>query len=141
MEYLSGHGATLTWGTHSLNVTSVSVSAVGGSEIDMTSMSSGVTSDPYVTSRKLVVQDFDTYVSAKLGSELTVEFLCGTQMADPVNLTMVGSRRPLTFRLQTSPVTAQTIISSATALMTQLQMSGSVGEYMRGSVSFKISGR
>lgn len=143
MDFLSGHGATLTWGTHSLTVTSVSVAADGGSEIDMTSMSSEVISDPYNSNRKLIVQDFDSYVSPKYGSELSVEFYCGTQMAKSDTLTMVGSRRNLTFRIQTgdTPSVAEVYISSATAILTKLDISGSVGELMRGSASFKISGR
>lgn len=143
MDLLSGHGATLTWGTSALTVTSVSVSAEAGSEVDMTSMSSEVVSDPYNSNRKLVVQDFDTYVSSKYGNELSVEFYCGTQMAKSDMLTMVGSRRNLTFRIQTgdTPSVAETYISSATAIMTRLEMTGSVGELMRGSASFKISGR
>jgi|688.fasta_scaffold02400_19 hypothetical protein len=143
MDFLSGHGATLTWGTHSLIVTSVSVSADAGSEIDMTSMSSEVVSDPYNSNRKLVVRDYDSCVSAKYGNELTVEFLCGTNMATASNLTMVGSKRLLTFAMKTGDgaTGVATYINSQTALMTQLQLSGSVGELMRGSASFKISGR
>jgi hypothetical protein len=82
-------------------------------------------------------------VSAKYGNELTVEFLCGTNMATASNLTMVGSKRLLTFAMKTGDgaTGVATYINSQTALMTQLQLSGSVGELMRGSASFKISGR
>jgi hypothetical protein len=140
MDFLSGHGATVTWGTHSLQVTSVSVSADAGGEIDMTSMSSEVVSDPYNSNHKLVVRDYDTCMSAKYGNELTIEFFCGTSVGKSDTLTMVGSRRNLSLVFQ-GDKTTMTYINSQTALMTQLQLSGSVGELIRGSASFKISGR
>jgi hypothetical protein len=144
MDFLSGHGASLTWGTHSLVVTSISVSADAGGEIDVTSMSSEVVSDPYNSSRKLVVRDYDTWASSKYGNEMSVEFVCGTQMAKSDTLAMVGSKRNLTLAFKTGDGPSgsfETYISSQTALLTQLQVTGSVGELMRGSMTFKISGR
>ena len=143
MDFLSGHGASVMWGTHTLTLTSLSVSASPSSEIDITSMSSEVVSDPYESSHKLVVQDYDTFASAKYGTEFSVEFYAGTAFASSHSLSMVGSRRNLSlkFNVSTGAASYQTYIDNRTALMTQMQITGSVGEYVRGSATFKLSGR
>jgi hypothetical protein len=126
------------------HVTSLQVNAQSGGEIDISSMSSEVVSDPANTRHKMVVPDFDTGVSARYGSDVSIEFFAGAEITATNYFDVIGSKRNLTIRLPKSESETASFgfqILARTALLTQMTLSGSVGEYIKGSATFKMSGQ
>lgn len=143
MPYITAHPTTFTWGTTSFQIVSVQVSASAGSEVDMTSMSSEVVQDPANTTRYMVVPDYETGRSARYGSEISVEFYADPQITVTNYFDMIGSKRGFTFQLPGGETTAATTFMTIqrTAILTEMQLGASNGEYVRGSATFRVSGR
>lgn len=143
MPYISSHGATFTWGTLTFQITSLQVSANAGSDIDITSMSSEVVSDPANTDRKMVVPDYDTAVSARYGSEMSIEFFASRDITAANYFDVVGSKRTFTLTLPPGEGTAAsgTFSINKTAILTQMSLGAATGEYVKGSASFRVTGR
>ena len=139
MPYISSHGATLTWGTFTFQITSLQVAANAGSEIDITSMSSEVVSDPANNNRKMVVPDFDTASSARYGSEISVEFYAGLGITAANYFDVVGSKRAFTLTLP-GESTGTSLSINKMAILTQMQLGATTGEYVKGSATFRVTG-
>lgn len=135
VEFVHGQGATLTWGIENFYVKSIQFSNSLGSEIDITSMESLLTSDPYDSNRKLVVQDADSCFSGKGGGEVSAEILIPNTSSATNPLDVIGSKRPLQIKLGVGGISIQ-----STAILTQYQLGISVGEYVTASATFKLSG-
>jgi hypothetical protein len=145
MSRVSPQGTVLTWGTTRFLATSISVSASAGNEIDITSMSSEIVTDPENTNRKLVKQDFDSCFATD-GGEVSIEFFAPT---GNWIFSSVGMRKTMTLRF---PIDEKgTIVLNSTdpnmlgivktAVMTQAQISATTGDFIRGSATFRLSNR
>jgi hypothetical protein len=86
---ISGHGTQFTWGTVSLSLTSISVSA-SGNATEITSMSSTVRTDAANTNARLVVRDYDAGLAPEV--DVAVEFIAGTALNTQTVTTWVGER-------------------------------------------------
>ena len=142
MGYHSGQGSVFTWGTTSYQLVSVRVTADAGSVIDITSMSSEVVEDHEDKTRKSIVPDWDTSVSSRYGNEVSVEFLAGDEITATNYFDCIGSKRTLTFKVPKPDKTTEFGFSIAkTAILTQMELTAAVGDYVKGSATFKITGR
>jgi len=145
MSRVSSHGTTLAWGTTSFLVTSLSVSAAAGNEIDITSMSSEVVTDSENTSRRLVKQDFDSCFATD-GGEVSIEFYAPT---GNWIFSSIGMKKTMALRFPIDEFGTVVLASNdpnmigivKTAVMTQAQITASTGEYIRGSATFRLSNR
>jgi len=143
-SFVTPHGGTFTWGTVTLHVTALQVNAQSGGEIDITSMSSEVISDPANSRHKLVVPDYDTGISARYGTDVQMEFLAGAEITATNFFDVVGSKRLLTIKLPKNIDETATVgfqILDRTAILTQMSLGLSVGEMVQGSATFRISGQ
>lgn len=142
-SFVTPHGSTFTWGTVTFHLTSLQVNAQSGGEIDITSMSSEVVADSANTRHKLIVPDYDTSHSARYGTDIQIEFYADAQLTATNYFDCIGSKRKLSLKIpksidETAAFGLQ--ILERTAAMTQMSLSGSFGEYVRGSATFKLSG-
>ena len=143
----SPQGCTFTWGTSVLDVTSFQVNAQSGGEIDMTSMSSEVVSDPDNSNKKYIVLDFDTYHSVKYGTDVSVEFFAsGNAVTTNWYFDSIGKKKVLSVMLPRGPyglpgAGGGHAFVNKTALLTSVTLGAAAGEYVKGSAVFKISGR
>jgi hypothetical protein len=142
MNLVTPQGATVSWGTTRLDVISVSLSAEAGSEIEMTSMSSKVRQDPNNFRRNLITRDYDVCFDGGRAPSVSFEFLAGTAADSGISLMDVGSVRDLQIAMTYAGNTNNLAINitKVTAFLTQVQLTGSAGEYVRGSATFKLSG-
>ena len=127
-----------------LHVTDLQVSAQSGGEIDITSMSSEVVADPANSRHKLVVPDYDSAISARYGTEVQMEFFAGAEITATNYFDVIGSKRNLTVKFPRSVDQTATVgfqILERTAILTQMTLGASAGEYIKGSATFRISGR
>lgn len=145
MSRVTSHGTSLEWGTTKFFVTSLSVSAAAGNEIDITSMSSEVVTDPENTSRRLVKQDFDSCFATD-GGEVSIEFFAPT---GNWIFSSIGMKKTMNLRFPIDEIGTVVLASNnpnslgiiKTAVMTQAQISASAGDYIRGSATFRLSNR
>jgi hypothetical protein len=140
MSLITPHGATIRWGTANIEVTSVSLSG-SAEEIDITSMSSRTRQDPQNSSRWFITRDYDVGFNGAV-PDVSVEFFA---RAGGISLMDVGSKRTFFAQFFQEPVgnfagPLAFEISGVEAILTQLQLTGSAGEYVRGSATFKLSG-
>lgn len=140
--FITPHGLTFSWGTTEFHLTSIQVNAQAGSEIDITSMSSEVVSDSQNFRHKKVVPDFDTSISARYGTDIQIEFFAGDQLTVTNFFDCLGSKRLMGLSIpRNADVTSTSIrILTKTAILTQLTYSGSVGQYVTGNATFRVSG-
>lgn len=143
MALITSHGASLTWGGNTFQVTSLQVSASAGSEIDITSMSSEVVSDPEDDSRKMIVPDYDTAVSARYGSEMSIEFFASRDITATNYLDVVGSNRSFTLTIPSGEgaTLGGGMSISKQAILTSMSLGAATGEFVKGSASFRVTGR
>jgi hypothetical protein len=142
MPYISPQGATFTWGTFTFQIASLQVSANAGSEIDITSMSSEVVSDPSNSDRKMIVPDYDTSVSARYGSDFSIEFYASPNLTATHYFDVVGSKRAFWLRFPSNELGQGVGLSiQKTAILTQMQLGATTGEYVKGSATFRVTGR
>lgn len=141
-DFVTPHGGVFTWGTTSFYLTSIQVNAQAGSEIDITSMSSEVVTDPQNSSHKLVVPDFDTSISARYGTDISIEFMADTQIAQANYFDCVGSKRKLSvsFRRSDSNNAQGFRITERPAILMNMSIGAQSGEFVRGSAMFRLSG-
>lgn len=138
-EPLHAQGAVCRWGTTEFHITSLSVSNSAGQEIDITSMSSQVTTDPDDTKRNFIAQDFDCAFSAQGGGEIAIEFLADNSIGDPWSC--VGYKRLIDIKAgQGAPGQfGHNFFWLGTAILTQVQAQLSTGDFIKGSAVFKLS--
>lgn len=143
MPYISSQGATFTWGTYTFQVSSLQVSGNAGSEIDMTSMSSEVVTDPQNSTRKMLVPDYDVAVSARYGSEMSIEFFASRDITAANYFDVVGSKRAFTLKLPPGEGAAGSgnFSINKTAILTSMSLGAATGEYVKGSATFRVTGR
>lgn len=107
-------------------------------------MSSEVVADPANSRHKLVVPDYDSAISARYGTEVQMEFYAGAEITAANYFDVIGSKRLLTVKLPKSANETATVgfqILERTAILSQMTLGASSGEYVKGSATFRISGR
>jgi hypothetical protein len=130
------HGAVCTWGDTRLNVQSVRASYSAPSEIDITGMKAIVDSDPNDTNRKIVRRQVD-YGVRDLG-EVSLEFVANTSVSNFSNL--IGTRRSFSFVSSSGSLdVAGYSLTSPFAYLTSFSIQAQVGDFIRGSATFKLS--
>jgi len=135
---LSSHCLSLSWGNAAFAVTSLKRSASSAVEVDLTSMSSYFSSDPDNTDRKMIWREVEACVADP--GELSIEFFAvGSQMYALPDA--IGLKKLLTVneRDLDGNETGNVLVSYQ-AILTKVDLDASVGEYVRGSVTFKLSG-
>lgn len=136
---ISGHGTQFTWGTVTFSLTSVSISS-SADEVEITSMSSYVRTDPLNTNSKRVVRDYDSGSAGD--TTINVEFVAGPWINTLLVNDWVGQRRDLFFRFPANDLGQGTGFGgTAPAVLTQISLGASTGDYVRGSAVFRLSGR
>jgi hypothetical protein len=130
------HGAVCTWGTTGLAVQSLRFSCAAPAEIDITGMDAVVDTDPNMTDRKIVRRQVD-YGVRDLG-EVSVDFVAGTAVDNFSRL--IGTRRPLNFKTSGGISGVQGYsLTSPYAFLTSFSIQAQVGDYIRGSLTLKLS--
>lgn len=150
MSRITSQGTIVVWAGVTLEATSVTYSASAGDEIEITSLASGVITDPNNSYRKYVRREYDTCFAGE-AAEVTVEFFA----KHGANLTaLVGHKRPLSVTMPDTEVGGTvTTVSNATladvnqrhsfgmdAILSSLQLTATTGEYVRGSATFRMTG-
>ena len=137
---LASQGVTLKWGTVTFTAVSVQYSASVAGEMDITSMSSRMVADTQYPNRKLVMRSVDYSVVDP--GELSIEFISTTNDFSVVT-SSIGMQKVLRFE---KPNEAQTGLASgsafsvtAHAFITQYGYQAQVGDFIRGSCTFKLS--
>jgi len=140
----SPQGCTFTWGTTALDVTSLQVNAShSGGEIDITSMSSEVVTDAEDQNRRLIVRDVDYWESAKYGTDVSVDFFAkSSQFQSNWFFSSIGKKKRLTVTIPSNSYYGNQSFTflDKTAALTAVTLGASVGELVKGSATFKISG-
>ena len=130
------HGAVCTWGNTRLNVQSVRASYSAPSEIDITGMQAIVDSDPNDTNRKIVRRQVD-YGVRDLG-EVSLDFVANTSVTNFSRL--IGTRGLFEFKSSSnSPGVGGYSLTSPFAYLTSFSIQAQVGDFVRGSATFKLS--
>ena len=144
MNPVTGQGTRFAWGTAQYTLTAVSLQSGGGggSEIDITSMSSKVVTDGDNTNKKFVTRDVDSAFAGAGDVSLSVDFLLDSKIATTQVHSAVGLKRQLVLTLPSSDAAAFApgIKIESSAVLTQLSLGVSTGEYVSGSATFRLSG-
>lgn len=137
---ISGQGTKFSWGTSTFLLTSISVQIGGqGGEIDITSMSSKTVQDADNTGKWLVHRDIDTAFAGEADVELSVEFLAEKWIKSAPS--MVGRKRDLVLSLPDNDKgQGQGFSLSSKAVLRQMSLGVSTGEFVAGSATFRLSG-
>lgn len=150
MSRITSQGTIVVWAGVTLEATSVTYSASAGDEIEITSLASGVITDPNNSYRKYVRREYDTCFAGE-AAEVTVEFFA----KHGANLTaLVGHKRPLSVTMPGDEFggTVTTISNggladlnrlhsfSMDAILSSLQLTATTGEHVRGSATFRMTG-
>jgi hypothetical protein len=137
-EPFSSHCLRLFWGGGVFYVTSIKRSASSAVEVDITHMNSQITRDPKNTDRKMIWKEVESCVADP--GEVTVDFWATKE--DFYSLPdSVGHKKLLQVKevLQNGQVTNNVILSYQ-CILTKVDLDVNVGEYVRGSVTFRLSG-
>jgi hypothetical protein len=141
MPYVSSHGATFTWGTQAFQITSLQVNATSGNEIDITSMSSEVVADFGTPDHKMIVPDYDAVVSARYASDLSIEFYASIDLTAANYFDMIGRKRGFVVKFPGNDLgQGQGLAINKKAILTQMQLGATTGEYVKGSATFRVTG-
>jgi hypothetical protein len=123
---LSSQGITLKWGTTEIGVTRMSYSGSAAGEVDITSFSSSSVTDPNFSNHVLIKKDVD-YSVIDLG-ELSCDFFG----PEGFGIDLLGTQRTLS---------VNGLNLSCPAFLTAISSEVVVGELVRGSCTFKLSGQ
>jgi hypothetical protein len=137
-EPFSSHCLKLYWGGNVFYANSIKRSASSATEVDVTSMTSTITSDPDNTDRKMIWKEVESCVADP--GEVNVEFWAVSE--DLYGLPdAIGYKRLLQVReLDQNGNPTGSILLSYQCILTSVSLDANVGEYVRGSVTFRLSG-
>jgi hypothetical protein len=133
VSLVNSQNATVTWGTTSLNVTGINLS-FSASEIDITSMYSRVVQDADNSGRKFVIKDNDVYSRE---AEISCEFFAGTS---GISVGLIGYQRNLLIQFPSENGRGVAFEWSDWAILSKLSFAASVGDFVRGSATFLVTG-
>jgi hypothetical protein len=137
-EPFSSHCLSFSWGENAFNATSIKRSASSAVEVDVTHMESKITSDPQNTDRKMIWKEVESSVVEP--GEVAIEFFAvSTQMyALPE---AIGWKQLLTVtERDLDGNDTGNVLVSYQAILTKVDLDAAVGEFVRGSATFKLSG-
>ena len=117
---------------------SIKRTASSATEVDVTSMNSKITSDPNNSDRKMIWKEVESCVADP--GEVTVDFWAVKE--DLYGLPdALGYKKLLAVReVGTDGVETGTVLLSYQCILTKVDLDANVGEYVRGSVTFRLSG-
>lgn len=121
---VSSQGITVNWGTTSIGVTRMSYSGSAAAEVDITSMNSNYVTDPNFSRHKMMKKVVDFGV-IDLG-ELSCDFFG----PGGFNSRLIGTQRTLS---------VSELGMSSPAFLTAMSSEVVVGEFVRGSCTFRLS--
>lgn len=138
VEPFSSHCLKLYWGGNVFYANSIKRTASSSTEVDVTGMNSTVTSDPDNTDRKMIWKEVESCVADP--GEVNVDFWAVA--ADLRGLPdAIGYKRLLQVReLDTAGANTGNVLVSYQCILTKVDLDANVGEYVRGSVTFRLSG-
>lgn len=138
-EPFSSHRLSLSWGTNAFAVTSLKRSASSSVEVDVTGMDSYFTSDPENTNRKMIWREVESCVAD--AGELAIDFIATSGSQIYALTDSIGIKKLLKVNERGSDGNdTGNVLISYQAILTKVDLDASVGEYVRGSVTFKLSG-
>jgi hypothetical protein len=143
MNLVSGQGTKFTWGTAEFLLTSVSwqSGSGGGNEIDITSMSSKTRLDPENTGKRLVTRDVDSAFDGEGDVSLSIDFFLEPWMVAEKTTGAVGLKRDLKLTFPADDLGRGVGLKiESKAVLTQMSLGVSAGEFVSGSATFKLSG-
>jgi hypothetical protein len=137
-EPFSSHCLIFSWGDNAFNATSIKRSAASATEVDVTSMSSTITSDPDNTDRKMIWREVESCVSDP--GEITIDFFAVARQMYALP-DAIGWKKLLTVNerdLQGNDT--GNVLVSYDAILTKVDLDAAVGDFVRGTATFKLSG-
>ena len=137
-EPFSSHCLKLYWGGSVFYANSIKRSASSATEVDVTSMESTVTRDPSNTKRKMIWKEVESCVADP--GEVTVDFWAVKE--DLYGLPdAIGYKKLLNVKeVGTDGKETGLTLLSYQCILTKVDLEANVGEYVRGSVTFRLSG-
>ena len=133
MSLVNSQNATFIWGNARMDVTGVSFSS-SASEIDITSMYSRVANDLENSGRRFVIKDNDVFSRE---AEISCEFLA----TNPgLSVDLLGYRRLLVIQFRGENGLGTAFEWSDFAILSKLSFAASVGDFVRGSATFLVTG-
>ena len=112
---------------------SIKRSVSSATEVDVTGMNSTITSDPNNTDRKMIWKEVESCVADP--GEVSVDFWAVAE--DLYGLPDAVGYKKL---LQVKHVDTGAVLLSYRCILTKVDLDANVGEYVRGSVTFRLSG-
>jgi hypothetical protein len=144
MELISSQGATLTWGGITFSVTSVQVNFASGNEIEITSMSSRTVSDKENTGKMFIERDWDAAFNGENSAEISIEFFAEKWIVIDKPFELIGLKRNFELVLpENDQGEGRGLVlggGSKEAVLTQISLGVSIGEYVTGNATFRPSG-
>jgi hypothetical protein len=145
-EPFSSHCLKLYWGGDVFYANSIKRTASSATEVDVTSMDSTITSDPNNTDRNMIWKEVESCVADP--GEVTVDFWAVKEdlygLPDAIGYKKLLAVKELGTTVDSSgrPQSYETGVTllSYQCILTKVDIDASVGEYVRGSVTFKLSG-
>ena len=137
-EPFSSHCLSFSWGENAFNATSIKRSASSAIEVDVTNMKSKITSDPLNTDRKMIWKEVESGIADP--GEITIEFFAISRQMYALP-DAIGWKQLLTVTerdLQGNDT--GNVLVSYQAILTKVDLDASVGEFVRGSATWKLSG-
>ena len=138
VEPFSSHCLKLYWGGNVFYANSIKRSASSSTEVDITNMDSTITSDPKNTKRKMIWKEVESCVADP--GEVTVDFWAVKE--DFYGLPdAIGYKRLLQVKeVGVDGRETSKVLVSYQCILTKVDLDANVGEYVRGSVTFRLSG-
>lgn len=138
VEPFSSHCLRLYWGDDVFYANSIKRAASSSTEIDITNMDSTITSDPNNTDRKMIWKEVESCVADP--GEVTVDFWAVKE--DMYGLPdAIGYKRLLNVKERDADGNdTSNVLLSYQCILTKVDLEANVGEYVRGSVTFRLSG-
>lgn len=135
-DQLSSHSLKLYWGDSTLYATSIKRTASSASEVDITSMESLYTEDFENTDHKMVWKEVDTGIADP--GEFSVDFFASRD--DVIDVPdSIGCTRTLRV-VEIDDEGGESDVLSWKAFLSQCSFDQSVGQFVNGSVTFRLSG-
>lgn len=143
-KLISGQGSIFKWNKIDFWVTAIQISIDSGSLIDITSMSSRKIPDPENTGREFIEPDWDLAFSGESLAEVSIDFFAEQWLNTENPLDMIGFKRPfeLSFPADDTGKGKGFSLGGGTkkAVLKQVSLGVSAGEFVTGSATFRLTG-
>lgn len=141
---ISGQGSVITWNKIDFLTTAIQVTIDSGSLIDITSMSSRKVIDPENTGKEYIQPNWDLAFSGDSLAEISIDFFLqewGTK-TNPVNLVGLNRDFVMSFPENEKGERKGFELGGGTkkAVLKQISLGVSTGEFVTGSATFRLTG-